>query len=383
MNNIRTWVWRIVAGVLLVGIARPAEAQAVERLLADLKKRHAQAQNVRYTLTGVREVKRSQDKPAGPERSKPQAIRAMLTIDLANKKYRLESNEQIFSEADGKVIRRVGTHAYDGKAEQHFLPRDQNAMAPNDPDLILATGPLGGGEVDARYHPVFAAHGVLPTVNKALMPDQLPVDHDPDEFVPRGEVAYAGRRCTVFRTEPLNTVPGLTDELWTDPARDSAVLRKVLYSGKSPTCRLDVEFQGTPHGWLPKSWTVTWAFGGKVDKIERLTVTNIEFDLPLHADDFTLPVRPGMIILADQYPSPGTGLNPAYPAHAKYQVDESGRWVELEKKGFTTFGGQVTDEGVQLPSGSTRRWWWIAGGSVLVIGLGALIVWRYRARRST
>src|SRR5262249_20577543 len=114
--------------------------------------------------------------------------------------------------------------------------------------------------------------------------------------------------------------PSLTDELWVDVKRGSAIARHVYFNGKNPWYRLDTKYVETAHGWLPDSWTLTWTSGGKVNRIQRLKVDSLDVSPSITDEDFTMRVLPGMIVRSDQYPNPESGLDPNSSANMTYSM---------------------------------------------------------------
>lgn len=385
----------IVAVILVMpmssGLALGADAR--EQTLKDWQNRLKRVRSVRYDLRGTEESKNNAVHLADSVKEAAQwglkviippdaktPINVTVLIDLAKERFRIEESTLIFSQSQKRLIPRVRTVAYDRKALQTLVPRDMNERGRDDPDIGLSEGDLHQQTLEAYLWPVFAAHGMVPTVNGTLRPDRLPVHHELEEFELRGTIEHLGRSCVILRTEPINAHPSLADEFWVDPAREGAIARHVYFGGKNPWIRIETNHQETMHGWLPKSWTCTWTPGGLVAKIQRLTVESIEYDPRVSAGDFTLPIKPGMIVETHSYPALGSGLDPTKPSTATFRVDPSGEWAELHSKGFTT------TEGVQLPYKRPRKaWWWIAGlitGAALMLA-GAAWLWRRRRARGS
>jgi hypothetical protein len=354
--------------------ARAADDPQIGPILEAWKHRLGRLKTVRYTLTGTVEAKDELSVPSGFKRPSPKGgvrptlpLKAVILIDLSAKKYRVERTEEFLSASHGDYISRISITAFDGKNYQTAFPRELNDLGPKEAELSISSGNLRQATVDSLFWPVFAAHGLVATVNRTLRPDQLPLEHDLEEFEVRGAETLAGRNCVVLRSIPLNAPQMLMDEFWVDPDRGAAIIRHVYYSRKNPWYRTDVEHESTAFGWLPKKWTLTWTVGGKVASISRLQVEKTEFNPPVRTEDFTLPIRPGMIVQGNQYPAPGTGLDPDYPARSHYRVDQGGALETLDQKGFTTAEGKL------LPPQPSGRWRWWAGGSLLVLAITVVI----------
>ena len=374
-----------ICGYVSIGLT--AHADEREQVLADWQQRRERIQSVRYSITGSIEVKPdpglnemyAKMGAVLPTYDHPLEIKATILLDLANRRFRIDKREEVFSAESKRWVPQVTTDAYDGKVYQTAVPRDQNNRGPTEPDMCLSTGNLEHAAPAFDYWPIFFAHGIVPTVNAPLRPNDLPIRHELDEFELRGTINVMGRPCTVMRTEPISAQKSLSDEFCIDRGRQSAVVRHVYFAGKDPWNRLDSQFEETPDGWLPKTWACTWTSNGKVERISRFVVESREVNPVEQEDDFTLPIKPGMIVLSDQYAELGSGLDPTWPARATYRVAESGKWVELNSKGFTTI------EGVELPPESAwnRIKWWLIGGlmtTVLIVFAGLWLRNHYRRR---
>lgn len=261
--------------------------------------------------------------------------------------------------------------AYDGKLQQVNGDREQCELGPNDPNIGITKESLARVQLENEIWPLLCAHGIVPTVNKPARPDRLPSRHTIEEFESRGEVNHAGIRCLLFKTDPVASIPLLTDEFWVDPARESAIIRQVYWSGKNPWLRFDTNFQKSKDGWLPTSWTYAHSA-----EVSRLSVERIDLDPAITDADFVLPTPPGSIVSVQTFPEAGQGLDPNKPSNGTFRVDSAGKWISLDKaKGFTT------GEGQQLPPASPdRRWLWWGGFALLgVVGISTVVV-RYRRR---
>lgn len=364
-------------------IGQPAPEPKVAQTLSDWKVRLQRFQSVRYTISGVIERVNDVELPPhlkdrvlpGPPDLKQKPLKYVLLIDIAKKRIRLEETEPVPSLARDKWVPRLRYTAYNGDVFQQALPRESNGRGPDEADVSISKGNLGDRQVaGCDLWPVFMAHGVVPTADSPLRVDRLPTEHEPDELRVRGTVAHAGRSCVVLRTDPTGTMPNISDEFWVDPDRQSAIARHIYYSGGSPTFRLDVEHTQTPHGWLPKKWTHTTTVEGKVMTIIRLTVDSVEVNPALREEDFTLPLKPGMIVTTYDYPESGKGLDTARPAKGKYRVGADGELESMEPQtGFTT------TKGIQLPpERGPWRWLWWGIGAVCVLVVVLLIGARLR-----
>lgn len=374
--------------VILVGWAAsmPALAQPkgpdprLAKVFADWKGRLERLKTARYTLVGTVEFKDQPLLPGDPELPAGNPVRpkrVVVLLDLEQRRYRLETSEDILTEGRGYAPR-IGTSAFDGKALHELTHREANGFGPDGPDLVIAKGNLSQQQIDAVLWPVFFAHGIVPTVHSPLRPDKLPIAPDPEEFEVRGVQALNGRPCLVVRTEPLAGGQGpSSDEYWVDADRAGAIVRYVQFTGSNPWDRLDVEWKRTDVGWWPDRWALTWTVNGKVRRLYKLRVESFEPNPAVAEGDFAIPVKPGMTVRVHEYPELGTGLNPLYPADQTYRVSPSGAREEVSAKGFTTLDGE------QLPP-AERHWvWWAVAAAAVIVALVAVRVVRRRRMAAT
>jgi hypothetical protein len=195
--------------------------------------------------------------------------------------------------------------------------------------------------------------------------------YDLENFEFRGRQLFKGRPCLICRTEPIPGTAPSFDEFWIDRERGSAIYRHLTFTGYDPIVRTDAEWKQTEFGWQPDQWTHTWTLNGKVWKHYRMRIESFEANPKVSNDDFTIPARPGMLVEVQEFPDPGTGLNPSYPATKTYRILPSGAWEELSAKGFTTLEGKV------LPP--ERRWLWL--WTTIALGIGSLVLVFYLLRR--
>jgi hypothetical protein len=347
----------------LLAAQPPAGDTKVQKVLDDWKARREAVRGIRYTLTGKYEehgAKRAENLPARP----PSKLTVLL--DVTGKRFRQEKENHILSHAGDRYITRATTLAYDGKAHHASIPRAINELGPDNPNAVITKGNLTHQAVDSDVWPLLMAHGFVPTVERSPRPDRLPADYTTEDFDPPVAGEHEGVKCVVLKTGNAITTPPLRDALWIDPARASAVLRYVYYSGRNPFFRLDVEYQRTPHGWLPKAWTHAQYSGPRLASTTRWVVDRFEVEPATTPEDFTLPIPPNSVVWEVEYPEPGRGLDPHKPGTTKYVTDEFGRRKEVERTGFTTM------EGVALPPEEPARWWRVGLGVLAVLAVGAM-----------
>jgi hypothetical protein len=370
----------LLAAVLGCGLAQAAFGQPAAKdsqlaqIFADWQHRQGLLKTVRYVITGTTEFKDPPLPPGNPVRPR----RTVLLLDFERKRYRQETSEGAISERGGKglaYVTRVGTSAFDGKSLQTYGHRELNGIEDDVPDMSIETD-VSRARFDAHLWPVFFAHGMIPTAQHILRPDQLPRTYDPEDFEVRGRLALAGRSCTVVRTDPVPAMEPMFDELWVDLGRESAICRYVVFTGSDPYDRHDVEWKQTEFGWWPSSWTLTWTINRQVRRIYRLQVESFEPNPAVADSDFTLPAEPGMKVCVVEPVPPGTGLDPFRPATRTYVVSPSGSWQQVDARGFTTKEGKLLP-----PRGSWGWvWWTCAVGAGIAVAAFAYYVYRRRRR---
>jgi hypothetical protein len=304
----------------------------------------------------------------------------VVLLDFIQGRSRIEKNGSAPGANFEKYVPRVSVSAYDGETLQTSSDRKACELAALDPDVSLVKGPLRMMPFNARIWPVLFAHGVVPTVNKSARPDQLPTNHTTEEFEFRGDVRYKENMCIVLRTDPVASTPAVVDEFWIDPIKESGIVRYVYFSGgNNPWYRMDITYQKSENGWLPSSWVYTHSKGNKLVEIAHFTVERLEVNPTVTDGDFTLPIPPGSIVLTQNFPELGKGLDPFKPASGLSRVDVNGKWVTLEEAGFTTA------EGFPLPPESRRlRWVWATIIFFGMVGIvTATILYRRWRRRFT
>lgn len=360
------------------GLLAPAADDPRQKVLADWSANQKRFKSVRYKLTGMVDMKDTMPGASAALRKdgidptvKP--IRAVVLLDIVNKRFRIESSRPLPSRYDRKKwVFDDKVTTYDGKMLHEYIPRERNERGDKDPDLNLAKGDLHlVPALSSSYWPLLAAHGFVPTVHCRPQPDRLPEGHDPDDIQSVGQGVLNGRKYTILRTEPDRVD---FDELWIDPDRGSAIVRQIYFSHKTnPWYRFDTDFQEVGGGWLPRKWTLAKSMNHQVWEVEKLEVENVEANPAVTDADFTIPITPGMIVQEHTYPPRGKGLDPARPGIRSTRVKKDGQTETLEETGFTT------SDGVQLPPEDRRSRWWFALG-VGVLGLGYV---GYRFRKSS
>ncbi len=175
----------------------------------------------------------------------------------------------------------------------------------------------------------------------------------------------AGRRCLVLRDEPLDLLDERPtfDEFWVDCERDSAVLRKKMWSAGRLCSDDEISYRATAQGWLVSDWKSTF-FSPKGGTFEllRMRATEVVPEPPVEDGDFRVAIEPGMIV-RESTPAGGASVG---ATRKNYRVRPDGGWNEIVN-------------GVEKPSRGPLGGWasWVYGlGGAFAAIVAALLVWR-------
>lgn len=361
--------------------AQPSNGQ-VERVFRDWQMRHDTIQRMRYLVKGQSIIPRGSAtddmgkalEPPEPAKDIAQKQDTVLLLDIPGTRFRMEQETQFYNYGQKKLLPLHKITIFDGNTLYGEIPREVNAQAgyvrqPLEPDLCISKNyaayrPLKA--INAYWlSPLLFAHGLVPQLAAApSFLDKL----DIDDFNVRGQAVHAGKTCLVLRTFP---VPSGTarcfDEYWVDVSRDSAVLRHLAYMNDKLLTDLDVSYQQTTHGWIPLSWVgITRDYTkGNLINVTRLRAQEFSFEPLVAESDFRVDVKPGMVILEDDFGSPKVEQGSLRPQRKSYQVATDGHWQEI---------------GMQsgLPVASTWRRWLSLAEIVVVITVGYSVVRRVK-----
>ncbi len=385
-----SWAVALTAlSMAAIGSHANAADPAIEKVLSDWKERLNKVKTVRYELSGT------QESPlVNPKR--PFAKNYIIIIDFENKRIRIEETGQTFvpanaaannakKEESGKLekhdvlVETYGVRAYDGKVLYQWTPSDRNTyLGKRNPNFFITRGNLATLDYPHELWPVFEAHGIIPTTGKVLRPDRLPSDHVAEDLHIRGKVNHIGRTCLILGNIPPNEHIPLSDELYIDGERGSAVVRHVYFGSNKPLIRSDVIHESTDIGWMPASWKrVTFSpQNDTMMDIVAMKVTRLDLNCPVNDEMFTLKPRPGEIVMEYEYPEAGRGLDLYKPATKTYTATATGLPTITKEIGFTT------GEGVPLPPERTNWYWWVIPSCVFAIAFVGFVFYRRRKTNS-
>jgi hypothetical protein len=376
-----SWIWVLIG---LLAAVRGAPAQGIDprlqQVLDDWRKRQERTQNVRYVVRGEGVWSRGawsamSGRPSGqdrPPRDLVIQLGAVLLLDLAANRLRLETDEERYDEATEKLYPQRMLRVADGAGAKMFFPREKNThplegKRDTDAEVWVEKGYRGGDTLNIRYWPLLYAQGSVPCLQEHAGPGKLRVLPDPELLYAHGQAVYRDRPVWVIRTQAVNRGVPTFDEFWVDKGRDSAVVRYALVTGEVPEYEALIDYQETAHGWMPLRWTLTQRLFGRVIYLERCRVAELLLDQPLGDADFEIQTRPGMLVDEFVVQKPKTGTIPVEsPERKHFRVREDGTL-------------QALDPPPPLASGSLLWWLLLA---IPVCGAGWwLIRWRRRCLR--
>ena len=361
----------LVAALLgLVALTAPTAAQPaddpVPKILEAWKKRQTAFKTVKYVVTGKVEHLYLSPLRKGMENiiKLPKVpfelpYKAVVVLDCEQKRYRVTTELRTWSTDQQVFLPRSTTISFDG--EQLFVSAmtDDEFLKKGMSDLTVVKGDLTTYQIGAELWPVFAAHGLVPTSHRPLLPDRWPATHQAGAFVGRGQTAQDGVRCEVLRSEPLDVVPATSDEILVDAGTDGFVRRHVYFAGVNPFARIDARPQVKDGATLPKEWTCTWSEGKKTKTVHRLRVESFEGSVT--GTDFRQTAPPGGTVEEHTIPLPGSGLDPINHPVKKFTVGPGGGRTLIEER------PQLQLDGTPAPSPSPGLWLWIGLGLVSCI----------------
>ncbi|MEQ9410336.1 MAG: hypothetical protein RIK87_21550 [Fuerstiella sp.] len=207
-----------------------------------------------------------------------------LWLDFAGNRSRFERDGEGLHE--GEVTQKFVVSLCDGRHLQTLTPRNRNRSPELPADTPIVE--LYNRAPERRFRlmffskecrPVFWTHGVFWTNKAEIAPLprlQQPVDRPYFRF--DREITIGARNLIVLRTANQHpTVPAFS-EYWIDPEMDAAVVRYVRMVNEAIESETDIEYQETPHGWLPARWTESNEGGSGIIDVVEVVACKIEPD---------------------------------------------------------------------------------------------------------
>lgn len=295
-------------------VAQKIDAR-VQQVWANWQKRFERIQCIRYRVSGERIIPKGTlelDQFQKPSKTTSREVRepqkVMMLLDFANQRFRKEEDSQVYFEQANQLTPRVNITVFDGKALTTAYPREANSCAvykrpENLPDIVISKGNMRGAAFGVADWPFFAGHGLVSGhVEHYILPGRLEVRPDDELWHVHGEGVHAESKCVVFRTHPFKGMGTTFEEIWVDSGRESAILRRVLYSDGKPSWDLDIVYQETARGWLPQQWTfVNFGPNEKIQYWQSMHVDEISLEPPVSHEDFQAEIKQGMLVREAEY----------------------------------------------------------------------------------
>ena len=340
-----TWA---CTGCCLVLAAEPLSAQVTQerdpqiaQTISDWQKRQERTKRVRYEASGQQSILKGSFRGPGlaelpepqPSRDITSPIRQVVLVDLSGGRYRIEEEMQKYDQGTDRLYPQMQTRIYDGNEIKSWRPRQMNThpltgVKPNKPEIGVGRGDLSSAAFTMVEWPFFVGHGVIASQNRPIMPGKWRTYPDPDLMIVHGRSVHSGRACLVIRTQTLKALGTSFDEYWVDTQRESAVVRQVCYANQIALYEMAIDYQSTPHGWLPKSWTITQrdAIDGKTTYYRNVNCTKIDLEPESEPKDFQIEERPGMLVSEHNHFSPKLRDRQAPDVETKlFQIDDEGK----------------------------------------------------------
>jgi hypothetical protein len=239
----------------------------------------------------------------GPAGSPKTEISALCTrtvlLDLLRNRFRIEFDNVEYDAASQKPSRIRCIEAGDGTTLRVRVLEDSllhGSQHEGGVDFWTATGDrrsLPPAILERGYDPIFFAAGVVPARDTRIRPTALAPTNDIAAFSFGGSNIENGKRYEIVREG--------NKEYWIDRARDSAIVKLILQQGIQPTVTIDIDYQNTRAGWLPRKWTRNEFQNGRVRMTEEVDVTRIELEPPITAADFVLEPTAGMRVKEQRF----------------------------------------------------------------------------------
>jgi hypothetical protein len=185
-----------------------------------------------------------------------------LAVDFDANHFRKELRREIFHGNLGRYLPQYIINTFDGSAFKGFAPRQENTGNGYTPSLVNPDIALGGTDL-TNYsgqfflwdeYPMFFAHGIFNTAPDAKF--SLKKSVDPTLLRVHGHSLQDKQPRVVLRT--ASNESGEFDEIWVDLERSAAITRWINYRPDRVAAVTDIQYQETPQGWLPLTWTMTF-----------------------------------------------------------------------------------------------------------------------------
>jgi hypothetical protein len=373
-------VWAAVS-LLLVGraTAEPPPDPRLEKIFADWQNRRERMKTVRYRVTGQHTRPKGTftdsytGKSLGPD-APPHDItwpkRITLLLEFQTSRYRLQEDEQPYSQTQGLFPPRgVVTTVFDSGELSSLIQRAPGTPADmKKPDVVVLSGNMRGMAFRADYWPFFLGHGIVASADaNFILPGRFAKALEKEVYHVHGEGVFANRSCVVLRTQARKLTNVSFDELWVDLARDSAVLRQVIYVNNKIWTDLQVNYQETRVGWLPQDWTISNTHANDVIfSIDHMHIDEVEIDPMITDADFRVDVKPGMIVQRTSLPGSQDQITvpKSNPDRPLFRVTQNGSL-----------------QAVKGPEPRSLWPYYFGGGTVIIFCAGSAVYYWWRRKK--
>ena len=326
-----------------VADGQDAVVNPVASILRDWQQRRERAPVIRYQLTGKRLWPRGSfaPDPTEPEDPAPaenpvQDVFGSCTrttlFDFPRNRFRIEFDNAEYDHQHRQTYRVRCLEVGDGTALrvnifENSTPRPGDTRAKTHVDFWIARGEpqiMPPGILGHGYEPMFFAAGIVPAQEVRIRPLALVPTNDPGAFTFAGRTNESDRTYAILRDG--------NKEYWVDTERDSAIVKMVLKEqmARRVVYEIEIDYQETPGGWLPRSWTRTEFRLGKMVNSERIEVERIDVLPPVSDQDFILEATAGMYVKDERYRlDVETGRLKSDAAH--YRLETDGRKTDLNE----------------------------------------------------
>ena len=295
---------RCLVVLLFVAWAVPARGDdPASRIFAAWRQRRERLPSVRYKIQGectwprgsfneIAELPSAE--PDNPVEDVTEPSARGVILDLPNNRYRIDRDETLYDWKSRQVYKLHCLCTGDGRTRfirvfEDSLPGLGAGRARPHVDLEIMRGDpelLPAGEIASGYEALFFAQGIVLGAGAHVRPARLSPPLDEAGFVYQGRGVHEGRDCEILRSGNL--------EFWVDPGREGAIVQFVANPDRKYV--VQIEYQETAAGWLPKSWTTTLSVSSTVRRRWRMTVGEIDARPALSDDLFHIAPELGMYV---------------------------------------------------------------------------------------
>jgi hypothetical protein len=287
---------------------------------------------------------------------------AASSVSMDGEKVRLYRDDHQWSGAAKAYTSCPVVSVFDGKSGRDFWSKGRGGQ------FSYPLGNIKGGPalyIDGPY---------LNAVGLAYRPFSFRVFiAKPDSLTLTGRKSVlGGKQCLELELAPGGEA---VQRLWVDPTRDYAIVRSFLVVRGRVITRMDIRYVNEPKEIRLDGWDSS-QFGtdGKLEKAQRVRVTNCEINPPIESSEFDIDFPPGTKVIDQTTP-----IAPTY-----YIVRDGGRKRIIEPHELRIPYKELIATMPELAHGpngwSLPSWPTVALGAV-GLGAGVWFVWRRFRRR--